>query len=183
MDGYTEFGAEFTDDSTKGVGNFSDDVSEGATIGGTLSFTTGANTQSSSIWSLSLEELYDTASGLSAVSGAYMEALPPDTAGTDPMEGATMTIMGLGSISGQGGTSGCVLSGSVTVTNAKYDIYGITYKLSECTGKFAVLNGVQFASLADVNRDLSAGQILVGANGQVSGANYAMVLSLSTTTT
>ncbi len=180
VDGYTEFGGEFTDGSTRGVGTFSGSFTAEGSISGTLSFTTSANVQSSSTWSLGFDSLYDTASALSAIAGAYMESLPSGTAGTDPMQGASVTITGLGSVSGQGATSGCVLSGSLTVTDAKSDIYGITFKLSECTGDYAVLNAVPFAGLADLN-PTSPAHMLIGASGQLSGTSYAMVLSLTAT--
>jgi hypothetical protein len=76
-------------------------------------------------------------------------------------------------------TSGCVLSGSVTVTNAKNDIYGITYKLAECSGDYAVLNGVPFSGLAEMDSNTSSAHMLIGASGQLSGSSYAMVLSLT----
>jgi hypothetical protein len=75
-------------------------------------------------------------------------------------------------------TSGCVLSGSVTVTNAKNDIYGITYRL-ECSGDYAVLNGVPFSGLAEMDSNTSSPHMLIGASGQLSGSSYAMVLSLT----
>jgi hypothetical protein len=96
------------------------------------------------------------------------------------MQGASVTITGLGSISGQGAASGCVLSGSVTVTDSKSDIYGITFKLSECTGDYAVLNDVPFAGLADID-PTSPAHVLIGVSGQLSGTSYAMVLSLTAT--
>ena len=64
VDGYTEFGGGFTDGSTKGVGTFSGSFTAEGSISGTLNFTTSANAQSSSTWSLGFDSLYDTASAL-----------------------------------------------------------------------------------------------------------------------
>jgi hypothetical protein len=113
LDGYTQFGAEFPDDSTAGVGTLSATFSASSTISGTFSFTTSANTVTSSTWSLTFDSIYDTASSLSAIAGPYTEPLPAVTGGADPMQGANLTITGLGNISGQGGSSGCVLRRSV----------------------------------------------------------------------
>jgi len=179
LDGYAQFGAEFPDGSTAGVGTLSATFSASSTISGTFSFTTSANTVTSSTWSLAFDSIYDNPSSLSAITGSYTEPLPAVTGGADPMQGANLTITGLGGISGQGGSSGCVLSGTVTIGDASYNLYEIAYKLSECTGAFATLNGVPFTGLAEINSNASPAQFVIGVTGQLSGTYYALVSALA----
>jgi hypothetical protein len=180
LDGYSQFGAEFSDGTSAGVGTLSATVSAATSIEGTLSFTTSAATATSSTWSLTFNNLYDTASSPGTISGAYTEPLAAVTGGSDPMQGANITITGLGGISGQGGSSNCVLTGTVTAGNESYDLYEVSYELSECTGTYAVLNAVPFSGLAEINRGVSPAQILIGVTGKSSaGDNYSLVSALS----
>jgi hypothetical protein len=180
LDGYAQFGAEFSDDSTAGVGTLSATFSAGATISGTLSFTTNAGTGTSTTWSLTFDPLYDTASSLSTISGGFNEPLPAVTGGSDPMQGSSVNISSLGAISGQGGASGCVLSGTVLAGDTSHDLYEVTYTLSDCTGSYAVLNAVPFAGLAEINRAVSPAQILIGATGKSSAGAYESLVSALT---
>ena len=180
LDGYTQFAAEFSDGSTAGVGTVSATFSANNTIAGTLNFTTNANTTTSSTWSLTFDSLYDTASSLGTISGGYTEPQPAVTGGSDPMQGASITITGLGEITGQGGSSGCVLSGTVTAGNVSYDLYEVSYALSDCTGTYAVLNGVPFSGLAEINRGTSSAQVLFGVTGKSSAGTYYSLVSALT---
>jgi len=175
LDGYTQFGAEFSDGSTYGVGTLNATVSTGGSISGTLTFTTSDNTATSSTWSLTFDSLYDTASSLSAISGNYS-----DSSTGDPSSGATVSITSGGVMTAQNSADSCVLNGQVSANNTSYDVYEISYSYESCTGADAVLNGVQFTGLAILNSNVSPVQIVIGGTGQSSaGTHYGIVSGLT----
>lgn len=181
LDGYTQFGAQFSDGSTSGVGTFSGTVSAGSSITGTLTFTTAGNSMTTSSWSLTFSSLYDTSSPVSAVDGTYTDSGTAVTQGLDPLTGATVSIAS-GALSGQSSTTGCALNGTISNSNASYDVYQVSYTYASCTGTYAALNGVQFTGLAYSNPNESPAQIVIGVVGQNgSGTDYGLVLALSTT--
>jgi hypothetical protein len=181
LDGYAQFGAPFADGSTYGVGTFNGTVTSASSITGTLSFTTSGSTSTSSSWSLTFSSLYDTAGPLSAVAGTYTDDAGAVSAGLDPLTGATVTVSSTGALSSQGASSsGCVLNGTISNENASYDVYQVSYTYEDCTGTYAVLNGVPFSGLANMNPNASPAQVLVAVTGQnSSGTDYGIVLALN----
>jgi hypothetical protein len=180
LEGYPQFGAQFSDGSTYGVGTFNGSVSSGNSISGTLSLTTSDNTTSTSSWSLTFSSLYDTASPLSAVTGTYADSASAVSAGLDPLSGASITISSTGAISSQGGANGCVLNGTVSNGDSSYDVYEVAYTYENCTGTYATLNGVQFTGLADNNPNESPAEVVIGVTGEnATGTYYGVVLALT----
>jgi hypothetical protein len=175
LDGYAQFGSQFSDGSTYGIGTLNATVSTGSSISGTLSFTTNDNTTISSNWALTFNSLYDSASSLSAISGNYT-----DSSTNDPSNGATVSITSGGVITAQSSSNGCVLNGQVSANNTSYDVYEVSYTLESCTGTDAALNGVQFTGLATLNTGVSPAQVVIGVTGQSSGGtNYGLVSDLT----
>lgn len=175
LDGYTQFGSQFSDGSISGVGTLNATVSTNSSISGTLSFTTSGNSASSSTWTLTFDTLYNSSSSLSAISGNYT-----DGSTNDPSNGATFSISGTGAITAQNASDGCVLNGQVTVQNASYDAYQVAYTLERCSGSYAVLNGIAFTGLAVLNSGVSPSQIVMGVSGQDSaGTGYGIVSGLT----
>ncbi len=175
LDGYTQFGTQFSDGSIAGVGTLNATVSSGDSISGTLDFTTSDNSASSSTWTLSFDAIYNNGSALSAISGNYT-----DGSTNDPSNGATFSISGTGAITAQNASDGCVLNGQVTVQNASYDAYQVAYTLASCSGSYAVLNGIAFTGLAVLNSGVSPPQIVMGVSGQDSaGTGYGIVSGLT----
>lgn len=175
LDGYTQFGSQFSDGSISGVGTLNATVSTNSSISGTLSFTTSGNSASSSTWTLTFDTLYNSSSSLSAISGNYTDATT-----NDPANGTTVSISGSGAISAQNASNGCVLNGQVTVQNASYDIYQVTYSYASCSGADATLNGIEFTGLALLNTDVSPTQLVMGVSGKDSTGNgYGIVSGLT----
>lgn len=182
LDGHTQFGAQFSDGTTYGVGTFSGTLSSGSSLAGTLTFTTTGNSMTSSDWSLTFSSLYDTSSALTSVGGTYTESSSAVTQGLDPLSGASVSISSTGMLSGQNSTNGCVLNGTISNSNPSYDVYQVSYTYASCTGSYSVLNGVQFTGLADYNPNVSPSEIVIGATGQNgSGTYYGLVLALGGT--
>lgn len=180
LSGYTQFGSPYPDGATYGTGSFSGSFSAGSSISGTMNFTTSANTAITSGWSLGFDALYDQASSLGTIAGVYTDRLAAVNSGVDPLSGASVSISSSGVMYGQGSTDGCVLNGTVTVVNGSYDIYQVSYTYGDCTGSYAVLNGVPFSGLAELNATQSPAQVIVAVNGQSSsGGHYGVVSDLT----
>ncbi len=181
LDGYAGFGFDFSGTTvTYGIGSFNGTVSTSTSISGTLSFTPTGGTAQTSTWSLTFQSsLYNTASSLSAVAGTYVSGTA-FTDGVDPMSSASVTISSGGVLYGQGSSSGCVLNGTVTVEDSSYDIYQVAYTLSNCTGSYAVLNGVAFSGQAVRNTGVTPTQFVIGVTGVASdGDDYGLVTALT----
>jgi hypothetical protein len=88
-------------------------------------------------------------------------------------------------ISGQSATTGwtgCVLSGTVSIPDANFDVYDVTYTYADCTGTWAVLNGVSFSGVALLNTNASPNQIIIGTSGEsASDDNYGIITTLNRT--
>ncbi len=177
LNGYTQYDYQFSDGSTFGTGTFSGTFSSGSTISGTLQFTTADDTGISSTWSLTFDSLYNTASSLSAVSGTYTDNLAGVSDGLDPLSGSSVTISSSGVLYAQGSTDGCVANGTISVTNASYDLYQVSYTFADCSGSYAVLNGVQFSGLAELNTDASPQEIVLAVTGESTTAAYYGIVS------
>jgi len=172
LDGYTQFDTQFSDGSISGVGSLNATVSTGSSISGTLSFTTSGNTASSSSWTLSYDALYTDGSSLSAISGNYS-----DSSTDDPSSGATVSISGAGVLSAQNSSDDCVLNGQVTAPDTSYDLYQVSYSLSNCSGAEAVLNGIEFTGFAILNTGVSPQQVVIGVSGKNSAGTYYGIVS------
>ena len=175
LDGYPQFGSQFADGSTYGVGTFSGTVASASTITGTLVFTSSDNTGETSAWSLTYNPLYETAGTLSAISGSYADS-PAISTGLDPLAAATVTISAAGALSSQGAASGCVLNGMVSNSDTTHDVYQVSFSFTSCAGSYAELNGVSFTGLANFDGSVTPTQVIMGASGQNSaGTGYALV--------
>lgn len=177
LNGYTQFGYQFPDGSTSGTGTFSGTVTTGATISGSLQFATINNTAIDSTWSLTFNSLYNNASSLSTISGTYTDSSAAVTNGRDPLTGSSVMVSSSGVLYAQGSTNDCVLNGTITITNASYDLYQVSYSLANCTGSYAVLNGVQFSGMAEFNSTVSPEKLIIAVTGAGSSSQYYGIVS------
>jgi hypothetical protein len=172
---YAQFGAQFSDGSTYGVGTLNATVTTDSSISGSLDFTTSDNNTGTSTWSLTFNTLYDNASSTSVISGNYTDASTGD-----PLNGAIVSISGTGAMTAQSATTGCVLNGQISTTDSSNDVYEASYTLENCNGADAVLNGIEFTGLAILNSSASPAQVAIGVSGQSSGGtNYGVVSGLT----
>lgn len=177
LNGYTQYGYEFSDGSAFGTGSFSGSFASGSTLSGSVDFTTADDTTIDSSWSLTFDSLYNTASSLDTIGGTYTDNLAAVTDGVDPLSQASLTISSAGVLYAQGSTDGCVANGSVTVVSASADVYQVSYTLENCTGSDAVLNGVAFSGLAELNTDASPEALVLAVTGESSGGAYYGIVS------
>jgi hypothetical protein len=177
--GYTQYGYQFSDGSTSGTGTFSGSFSGGSSISGSLQFATADNTTINSTWSLTFESLYNTASSLATISGTYTDRLAAVSNGLDPMSGSSVTISSAGVLYAQGSTDDCVVNGTVTVVNASYDLYQVSYTYANCSGSSAVLNGIEFTGMAELNANASPAEVIIAVTGAGTSADYGIVSELT----
>jgi hypothetical protein len=173
IDGYASYGSTFSDGSTYGVGTLSGTVTASETLNLTLDFNTSAGMTIDSTWDLSFLTLSTSGGTLAKISGSY----------TDAVTGASVTISTDGILFAQSASSGwtdCVINGTVTVPDANYDVYDVTYTYSNCAGDWATLNGVSFSGLALLNTNSSPNQIIMGTAGEnATGDDYGVITTLN----
>jgi hypothetical protein len=169
IDGYSDFPAAFSDGSTYGIGTLNGTVTSGSSISATLDFTTNGGTAISGTWSLTFEPLSNNASSTSAISGNY----------TDAVTAAVLAITSSGVMTSQNAANGCVLNGSVSTSDTTHDVYEVAFTYGNCTGTYAVLNGVQFTGLASLNSNLSPAQVTMAVTAASPTSKYAIVSTLN----
>jgi len=169
VNGYSEFPAAFSDQSTHGIGTVNGTVVSGDSIAATLAFTTDGGTQMTGNWTLSFEALSNDSSGVTQVSGNY----------TDTVTGSVLSINTNGAMTSQNPTNGCVLNGTISTADSTHNIYQVAFSYGNCTGTYAVLNGVQLSGLATLNSHVSPAQLTMAASGASAGAYYAVVSGLN----
>ena len=180
LEGYPQFGAQFSDGSTYGVGTFNGTLASGSAINGTLSFTTSANTAITSSWSLTFSSLYGMAETLASVAATYADSAHSVSAGLDPLDGASVTISSNGTVFAQGAASGCVLNGTLAATASGVNLFAVTYSYASCTGTYFSLNGLKFSGLAYVNSADSPAQFVIAVAAQsTAGGYYGVVTDLA----
>jgi hypothetical protein len=165
---YTNFGSSFADGSTYGLGTLNGTVSTGSTLALSLSFTTNGGTAETGSWSLTFSTLTNSGSSLNTISANY----------TDTASGSVISIAGDGVMTGQNPVSSCVVNGTVTIINSSYAIYQVALTYENCTGTYALLNGLQLTGLAVVNPNTSPTQLTIEVTGATSSNKFALVLYL-----
>jgi hypothetical protein len=175
VDGYASYGSTFSDGSTFGVGTLSGNVTASETLDLALDFNTSAGTNIAPTWNLSFLTLSTSGATLDKISGTY----------TDAVTGAAVSISTDGVLfaqSASNGWTGCVINGTVTVPDANYDVYDVTYTYSNCGGDWATLNGVSFSGVALLNSNSSPNQIIMGTSGEnTMGDDYGVITTLNKT--
>jgi len=159
VDGYATYGSTFSDGTTFGVGTLNGTVTASENLNLTLEFNTSDNTTIDSTWDLSFLTLSTSGGTLAKISGTY----------TDAVTGASVSISTDGTMFAQSASTGwtdCVLNGTVTVPDANFDVYDVTYTYGNCTGDWASLNGVSFTGLALLNSNNSPNQIIIATAGE-----------------
>jgi len=119
--------------------------------------------------SLQFNPVYDNPSSLTLFAGDYM----------DPASGNSITVTGSGSIFWRDSSNGCLADGSVSVIDARYDLYEVQFSYSACQGVDAGLNGVEFLGLGTLDTSLQPTQAIIGVSGEAGGRGYAIDLRLA----
>jgi len=165
---YTNFGTTFNDGSTYGLGTLNGTVASGSMLTLNLSFTTNGGTAETGSWSLTFSTLTNSGSSLNTISANY----------TDTASGSVISISGDGVMTGQNPANSCVVNGTITVINSSYDIYQVSLTYENCTGSYAVLNGLQLTGLAVFDPNTSPTQMTISIEGASTSSKFGIVLYL-----
>ena len=97
-----------------------------------------------------LDPVYNQGAALSLVAGIW--AMP---------SGSVVTISNSGTISGHEATTGCTISGQVSVYSPSVDLYNVAARYSGCTGASATLNGLALSGLGMLDTSVTPNQLNV----------------------
>jgi len=165
LQGFSEIGVPYPDGSTHGTGTFTGTVSERKTLNVTISFKTDAGTSTSTNVPMVFNALYNQASSLATISGNY----------TDPATGTVFSVASDGAVFAQDSASGCVVNGTISIINASYNAYNISYTYANCIGQYTILNGVTATGLGALDTSASPVQAIIGVSGTVGTQTVSLV--------
>ena len=148
----------FADDSGFADCSISGSFAERSTLDASVACTTSQGAESSVTMNLNYQALYELGSSLDLFTGTWTDASDP---GAD-----VVNVDATGMITGQdGGASGCVYSGQVTLIDPTYNVYHIEWTYSSCNG------GVSFSGLAAIDNTVSPTEFVLAATGEYSSSN------------
>lgn len=169
IDGFTQIGTVFADNSSHGTGTVTGTVQARSSLALSTQFKTDAGTSTSGTVNLTFDTLYNRASSLSTISGNFSS------------NGDVVTISSNGTVFSQDPNTGCVVNGTVAIINASYNAYRVQYSYANCTGQSAVLNGLQFNGMATLDNTVSPEHAIVGVTAKSGNVEYAVVLNMPRT--
>jgi hypothetical protein len=169
--GYTNVGYVFEDGSTRGSGTLSGTLQARSTFAATTSFRTSAGSDVANSVSLTYNSLYDRDSSLQTVAGNFR----------DIRSGAIVNINASGQAFAQNPSTGCILNGTISIIDARYNAYRVEYTYSNCQGGNAVLNGLVLRGLATLDNTSSPELLIVGAQALSNGVGLSVVEVLERT--
>ena len=123
---------------------------------------------------LTYESSYEQLSALTTIAGNYTNSASP---GTD-----VLSIDDAGVLSYTDPlTTQCTATGTVAVINGSYAVYGGELTFSNCTGAYAVLNGVSIQGLANLDTGTSPKALRFMMHGMENGLDSPFYLSFQGT--
>ncbi|MBS0395655.1 MAG: hypothetical protein JSR54_13605 [Proteobacteria bacterium] len=161
-------GCAYPDGSTYGSGTVSGTISERSTANITVASQTAlglALPSETHTWAYN--GLYALPSSLATIAGNYADGAN------------TITISANGAIYEQDPASGCVINGTVSILNATYNAYGISFTFSNCSGQSVLLNGLTANGLGYVDNTASPNQVLVALKLAIGGQTAVIIGSLT----
>jgi hypothetical protein len=164
----------FSDGSFRGTGTASGTIHQRSSIMATVAFTTALGTAISGQLALTYDSSYEQASSLMTISGNYTNIKTP---GTD-----VLSISTAGDVTyADPLTTQCMATGTVTVLNASYSVYGGQITFSNCNNAYMYLNGVSIQGLGSVDPGTTPKPLLFLMHGMVSGLDTPFALAFQGT--
>jgi hypothetical protein len=162
----TQLGSTFIDGTTSANCTFTGSVVERQTITATVNCTTTAGLQTQVTATLAYEALYDRDSSLALVSGNYQAVQE------------VLNVAGDGTMFSQNAGTGCVVNGQISIINAAYNAYDVSFTYSNCLGQEAILNGSTFTGLALLDNTEAPENLGMAVTGDVAGVDVSLILIL-----
>jgi hypothetical protein len=167
-------GTTFADGSIKGNGTLTGTIQERSQITISASFTTANNTAATATATLQFSPDYNVNSSLATIAGNFTNAVTPLT--------DTLTITSAGVLTyDDTNVTGCTAMGTVSIIDARFDLYAVEFTYAGCTGAVSARNGVHFAGLATIKKALSSAALVFEMNGIRQGDPVALLLPFQST--
>jgi len=112
------------------------------------------------------DPVYNRDSRLSVIAGNYNDS------------GMVLNISASGVIFEQIPGTGCIISGQVSIINSRFNAYDLLMAFSNCVGDFALMNGVTFTGLANLDNRDTPELLSFGVTGDVEGVTVSIAVSL-----
>ena len=149
---YAPFGSPWTDGSSFGSGTLAAVVELRKSITAQYHYTTTDGTSLTSGLSLNYDApVYESGSSLSEIAGVYK----------DVTTGVIFSVNSDGTVFAQDPANGCVLNGRISLIDTGRNLYQVTESYGNCTGAFAVLNGISLKGRAMLDASTGRAQLLV----------------------
>lgn len=139
-------------DGLQGSARLQGTADAGASITAKLTVTPKAGAVQTGDVALTFDAAYKKASSLAAVAGNFR------TAG-----GATVNVNASGVVFSQDAATGCVINGSVSVIDARFNAYGAKLSFTSCKGSLANLNTTTAFGLMTLDESGKTPRLVIGA--------------------
>ena len=151
-------GVRFADNSGFADCSISGSFAERSTLDASVACTTSIGTESSVTINIDYQAIYELGSSLDMVTGTWTDSSDP---GAD-----VVNVDATGMITGQdGGASGCVYSGQVTLIDPNYNAYKIEWTYASCNGD-SELDGAAFSGLGAIDNTVSPTEFVLAGTGE-----------------
>lgn len=161
----TDLDTAFLDGATLGAGTLSGTVQARSVLTATLDFTTARGARSVLTVDLAFDAQYERDSSLATIAGNFLETAT----------GQVLNVSAGGELFLQDPASGCVLNGTVLVIDARFGLYRVQYRYSDCLGERALLNGLSFRGLAALDDSFVPERLVIAAAATSAGEGFSLV--------
>jgi hypothetical protein len=157
--GVTQIGTVFLDGSTTGTGTLTGTVQERMSMSGNSSFRTAGGTNVASSVTLTYDNLYERDSSLATIAGNYL----------DTTTNAVINVNGNGVVFSQDAVTGCIVNGTISIIDARYNAYRVQYSFSSCRAPYTILNGTTANGLGALDNTVAPEQAIIGVVNATAG--------------
>jgi len=160
----------YPDRGTTGTGAIGGHIVERTSIDGGVSITTdptaigGGRTWANAL-TLTFSPQYNRASSLATIAGTYGPG------------SLSLSISSNGALFAQDANTGCVINGTVSTIDTRFNMYAVTLSTMNCATEFGVPDGAQLHGLATLDNAQSPEYVLIGVSDTVSAKKSATMIA------
>ena len=163
----------YPDRATTGTGTLGGQIVERSSINGSVSITTDPATAigGGRAWvnalTLTFNPQYNRASSLGTIAGNYGPG------------SLSLTISSSGVLFAQDANTGCVINGTVSTIDTRFNIYAVSLSTMNCASEFSVPDSAQLRGLATLDNSQSPEYVLIGVSDTASATRSAMMIAVN----